>query len=234
MYTLVALSRKGAVRAENQDNFWPRSVPKQIRDDELEHFLLTESDDVCAVLADGIGGHPGGGEAAERAIEAVAAALEGSRRSDPDARIRQAFAAAQQAVIVGGTTLIVGIVDRGFVHVGSIGDSRAYLAADGSACQVTIDDEDSLGYLTKWIGEGARQDFRPRVTAHPFPVGTRLVLASDGVFGPLSEAVLGEFLAMPGGIPLSRLVDAIYGSPLGAYDNFTIVSLENMGETIAG
>lgn len=119
-----------------------------------------------AVVADGMGGHPGGDVASQLAATTVAAALErfltagnGSGTADPhgtagrmDRAMVQSVLSAHEAVrthgegrpeLTGmGTTLTALVVDRstGMLAVGHVGDSRAYRLRRGKLFPLTRDD----------------------------------------------------------------------------------------------
>lgn len=130
-----------------------------------------------AVVADGMGGHPGGDVAsriaAETAARALAEAVESARSVESGAEggsdfverfrdsMRSAVLGAHQAIRehVGeepeldgmGTTLTAMVVDPdtcGWV-IGHVGDSRAYLFRDGELEQLTTDDT--------WVQEQVEQ-----------------------------------------------------------------------------
>lgn len=147
------------------------------------------------VLADGMGGHRNGAEAAEAAVRAVLHALSG--RSIPttqsaDVALRDAVSAACAAVEVeapgGGCTLIVAVVLDETVEVIHVGDSQVW--HDG----VLVTEAHHVGiYLTSCIP-------RPeRIDRHTLPRRGRIVVASDGVEDPASgdaQAVVDAQLAL--------------------------------------
>jgi PPM family protein phosphatase len=118
-------SEQGPVRSENQDGW----------------RVVDLGGSVALLVADGLGGHPGGREAAELAIDVVDRRLRAAR--DPHAALAAAFHAADRAIgadpAAGATTLVGAVVSGRRVTVANVGDSRAYLVGRGRAAQLTQD-----------------------------------------------------------------------------------------------
>ena len=123
----------GLVRSENQDHFG-------IFDREGERFF---------VVADGMGGHEAGAEAAHLAVARCAEVFaQDSRRPVPE-RLRHALLAANRSVYAAsrtngtarrmGTTLSALALIDGQAFVGHVGDSRVYAVENGQARQLTRD-----------------------------------------------------------------------------------------------
>lgn len=166
-----------------------------------------ENKGVIAAVADGIGGHKGGREAAEytvrgllsdyfstpdtwgvpRAIETVTTALnrwviaEGSRNAE----------------LSGMATTLSALVLRGRrFYAAHIGDSRIYRLSDGRLQQLTVDHiwehPELNNVLSRAIGLDPRvlMDFSDgELTRHD-----RFLLVSDGVWGVLPDALITEVL----------------------------------------
>jgi len=129
-----------------------------------------------------------------------------------------------------------------FAHVG---DSRAYLWRDGQLDQLTrdhswVEEQVSLGVLNE--AEARQHPWRnlvtralagadePKVELTPLSLepGDRVILCSDGLTSPLSNAAIGEMLARtPTGRPdelCQALVDAANNA--GGPDNITVIVVE--------
>ena len=164
--TVVGLTDVGQTRSRNEDSL----------------SLLPELG--IAVVADGMGGHPGGDVASRVAAETATRTLgedlvDGvGSAEDPASRLgevmRRSVAEAHKAIRVAGsedpelvgmgTTITALAVDREtdrFV-LGHVGDSRAYLFRDGTLTQLTRDDT--------WVQERveAKQLTDDQARAHPF------------------------------------------------------------------
>lgn len=201
------------------------------------------------VVADGIGGHRGGGAASKAIVEA----FQHLTTVDP-AQPREVAAAvriAQQAVDVvaadyggeSGSTLTgaVAVEHKGepWWMVINVGDSRVYVVDAGQIDQVTVDhsyvqelvdrgeitaaqaySHPDRNIITRAIGDGD-----PDFDAWLVPVvpGQQLVVASDGLTNALPDARVASIvgLAEDPATAASRLVDAALAA--GASDNVTVI-----------
>ena len=231
---LQALTHIGLVRAANQDVALAEELPDG-------HSLL--------VVADGVGGIPGGEVASRTAVDALADALRSRGDEPPEAALRRAFAAANDAVRAAqrgahdrmSTTLVAALVGEGTAWVANIGDSRAYLVADGEARQLTLDHS--------WVEEGIRSgelapdDPLVALSRHvitraigldadanvdvfgPIDVatGSVLLLCTDGLHGVLDDRAIADVVAAAGVEVAPSLVDAVLAA--GAPDNVAVALL---------
>jgi serine/threonine protein phosphatase PrpC len=227
--TAAAATDRGPMRRENQDAF---------------RLLSIEDRGLGLVLADGMGGHNGGREAAEAAVAAAAAGLQGAGTTGED--LRAVLAAANAAVgsvraeLGGnpGTTMVVGMLTRRRLGLGHVGDSRAYLLRSGAARPLTMDhsvtgERVRAGLLSP---EQARVDPRrnyvtrallgdpvePDIVEAEIAPGEAVLLCSDGLWAPLSDERIEELMA--GGDP-QWAVRALVSAALeaGSTDNVTAV-----------
>ncbi|HEX6493543.1 MAG TPA: protein phosphatase 2C domain-containing protein [Candidatus Dormibacteraeota bacterium] len=234
---LAAVSDRGTVRAENQDAW--SLVP------------LEAGRGCLLLLADGMGGHAGGREAAELAVQHAAERLRES--SDPHEDVGEAGASANAAIAalrrdnggaVMGTTLVVAAVSDGRATIGNVGDSRAYLVRDGSASQVTRDhsvlaEAIRAGHLESGgAGDPPRNLLTRALTGDPvdadrFSVELRagdvLLLCCDGAWDPLGGEGLAGLVGGEGPLDglLSRACDAALEA--GSRDNVTLVACRVTG-----
>ena len=222
---------RGTVREQNQDAW--EALPRPAGGYSL-------------LLADGMGGHPGGRESAQAAIEAARARLTEPGAADPILTMAMHDANAAVAGVrdlIGGdpgTTLVLAVLADGHAVVANIGDSRAYLIRDRRAIQITSDHS--------WVGDQVREGNLDPASArhHPrrnvitravmgdpvepdlFPVtlqyGDTLLLCSDGIWEPLSDDMLAELVTDAGPLvrDLERLCDAALDA--GGRDNVTAVA----------
>ena len=221
----------GPVRSENQDAWSAVQLPDGA---------------TLLVLADGMGGHPGGREAATGALEAAIVAARSGR--DDEDRLTAAVRAANESVAglaarMGGgpgTTLVLALVREGRATLANVGDSRAYLVASGSAVQITEDhswvaDEVRAGRIQRAeIRRHLRRNVITRaVMGEPiapdlFNVrldpGSAVLLCSDGVWEPLDEAGIAAMLS--DGEPLEAQVEQLCRAAVsaGGTDNVTAVA----------
>ncbi len=175
------LSSAGPVRKNNEDwlGFWEPSDEEEYR-----------ARGAVVALADGVGGHGDGEMASQLAVEV---ALRRFLEVKPDTAPRQAlskmFTSANIAVYDRGmqlrmpsrmcTTLMLSIFRNNEVHVGHVGDCRAYLIRGGRIQQITTDhnyaaSQVKLGLLSPQ--EAATSDMRTVLTRS---VGKELTVQAD-------------------------------------------------------
>ena len=129
---LQARTDQGLVRESNQDV----AAATPLRDGSQ---LL--------VVADGVGGEAGGGGASLTALDAVLELLTEQPPIDPEAALRDAFAAANRQVraLRSGaharmsTTLVAALVRGSTAWLANVGDSRGYLVTSHGAKRLTQD-----------------------------------------------------------------------------------------------
>jgi len=230
---MAAATHIGPVRQENQDAFAATPVHG--------------GDGVALIVADGMGGLPGGLEAAGAAVSAaleVLASGEATRGT-----LGAAIAAANRAVgalrseIGGqpGTTLTIAAVAGRAAAIGHAGDSRAYLVRGATASVLTSDHS--------WVGEQVRagaldpgserrhprrnvitravmgEELEPELLSIELEPGDIVMLCSDGFWEPLGDDDIAVLLGTPG--PLTAVVERAAQAALdaGATDNVTLAAL---------
>lgn len=229
---LAAVSDRGTVRAENQDAW--SLVP------------LHPGRGCLLLLADGMGGHAGGREAAVLAVREAAEHLR--EIPDPHAGLGEAGESANAAIAelrrghggaVMGTTLVLAVVSAGRATITNVGDSRAYLLRDGGAAQVTQDhsvlaEAIRAGHLeVGGAGDPPRNLLTRALTGEPVDAdrflvqlraGDVLLLCCDGAWDPLGGDRLARLLDGDGPLEglLIRACDAALEA--GSRDNVTLVA----------
>jgi len=200
----AALTDIGKVRRENEDRF--------LRDDALGLYGV----------ADGIGGLPGGAEAAEHTIthlrDAIASAPPDSL---PDLvtltqRLNESVFQLGQRISPEhglGTTLTYALLRDGALHLAHVGDSRCYLLrrkklaclttdhtvenevrASRAAGKIIFFEESQRKALVRCIGQHAPPDVD--VSQHPLQAGDRFLFCSDGIDKSILETELAALLDM--------------------------------------
>ncbi|MGH8868565.1 MAG: PP2C family protein-serine/threonine phosphatase [Actinomycetes bacterium] len=226
-WTAYARTDRGRVRERNEDAYV------------LEPPVL--------LVADGLGGHPGGDDASR--VGSHTAALVLSKEPPGEDALREAFLAADRAVRDEaeesarpgmGTTLVGGVVsvENGTLYLANVGDSRAYLLDDDALHLVTEDDNEAAEmvrrrlitrdaarthpgrfWLSQALGIGT---IEVRTQAQPLR-GQRLLLCSDGLLELSEERV--ESVLRESGSPeeaSGALVDAVLEGT-AASDNVTVL-----------
>lgn len=180
------------------------------------------------VVADGMGGHRAGEVASAISVRSVArqlterillALLDLEDEIDvPPLQdlLREALEQANQAVVEevpgGGTTLTAAVLLGHQVTIGHVGDSRAYIIANGTSEVITRDHSlverlRELGQLTqeeaarhpqrnvlyRAIGQGANLEVD--VVTHPAPNGGHMLLCSDGLWGVIGDEYILDIIS---------------------------------------
>lgn len=228
-YRSAALTDIGKTRFENEDR-----------------FLQAEEFGVFGV-ADGIGGLPGGGEAAECTVQGLLAAF----KADPE--LTDLVTLTQNVSITVqelgqtvnppygiGTTLTYGVFRNGQLRLAHVGDSRAYVLQKGDFLCLTTDHNienearmlrargekvtvtaENRNALTRCIG----QPGLPEVDFQEFLVtkGDRYFFTTDGICRMISDQELSDILSGPE--TPDEMVKVIMDLALkrGGHDNLTAV-----------
>jgi serine/threonine protein phosphatase PrpC len=222
----------------------------KVRKENEDRVLFEETAHLFGV-ADGVGGLPGGAEAAQQAVEVVTAGvLAAVPGSELD--LRSIVTAANDSVVALGmrispglgigSTLTVGCVRGSRLKLAHVGDSRAFSWRDGELICLTEDhsveneakrrrargevvyySETQRGALTRCIG----QSLPPDIDLADLPVlaGDRFIFCTDGVTRLISERELREAVgaaARPDDIARG-LVDLAVQR--GGPDNATVVAV---------
>ncbi|GGK80449.1 MerR family transcriptional regulator [Mangrovihabitans endophyticus] len=202
---------------------------------ETDEDVAYAGDDLLAV-ADGVGGVPGGAEAAASAVVALRGLTDAGL-----AGLAEAVRAADRAVAELGMTTLTALVRSGnrfgLVHVG---DSRAYLLRNGDLFRLTQDhsyvqtlvDAGRVGAgealthpdrpkLVRALGAGPGRN-EPDLSLRAALAGDRYLLCSDGLWAEVPAAEVAS--ALPDGEPdevVDRLIELAYAH--GAPDNVAVV-----------
>ena len=203
----AALTDIGRVRRENEDRF------------------LLDPGAMLFGVADGVGGLPGGAEAAQQAVDEVTGAIHAvpsGEEPNLTAIVHHANASVgalgqKVSPAMGiGSTLTFGCVRGGVFKFAHVGDSRAYVWHDGEITQLTEDHsvenearmrrakgevvyyhEANRNALTRCIG----QPTPPQVDliSRPLAANERYLFCTDGITRMVPNSEIGTILAQPGG-----------------------------------
>jgi serine/threonine protein phosphatase PrpC len=160
------------------------------RKDQQDRYAVHASWPLVAV-ADGMGGHPGGGEAASLLTQALMKLEVGAGMAE----INHAVAEARRSMTAlannrpgwdaMGTTLALAWVSGSTLHVAWCGDSRVYRLRNGERHQLT-QDHTRDGRLTQWVGPlGPPEPLE--WTSTELQPGDAIVLCSDGFYRVAEE-----------------------------------------------
>lgn len=205
-------------------------------------------------VADGLGGHVGGEVASRVALERLAQATTTDGPEDTiSERLREAIHEANRAVgerasneprLTGmGTTLTAVVVGRDRLHLGHVGDSRAYLLRDGDLRALTEDHtlvqrmvregrltpeqagvHPQRSVLTRALG--IEDDLEVDQTTVEVTAGDRLLLCSDGLTAMVDDEDIQKILVGEEDpqAASNALVEA--ANAAGGQDNITTIVLD--------
>jgi protein phosphatase len=201
----AALSDIGRVRRKNEDR-----------------FLCDEAAGLFGV-ADGVGGLPGGAEAAQRTDDEIADALRGvPAEKTPDLiaivqrvnHLVHALGAELSPTSGIGSTLTFGHVRASVLHLAHVGDSRCYAWRKNEFIQLTDDHsvenearlrrargevvyyhEANRNALTRCMGQPGSPTVD--VTERPLLAGDRYLFCTDGITRLVRDPELAEAIAQP-------------------------------------
>ncbi len=236
-----------------------------------EDNFLVDSEAGLYAVCDGMGGHNAGEVASKIAIETLGVFIRKSYREkeitwpyglDVDLsfdgnRIKTALKLANKKVFKAadnreeytgmGTTAVAALVTGNLMTVGSAGDSRCYVFADGKLTQLTRDDSwvsaawaegiltaDEIerhplrNVITKAVG--AKEDIEINVVEHKLLAGQVAMVCSDGLHSMINdEAILATVTPFPQGLEeaAGKLIAAANGA--GGKDNVSVVLMRYSG-----
>ena len=229
------------------------------RDNNEDYFLVNPSKNLF-IVADGMGGHNAGEVASLNATEAVndhftpkiLADIQGDRIKINDELNDCLYIANQKIVDMAennvsyqgmGCTLVVALVETGGLHLGHVGDARAYLCYEKGINLLTTDhskvmDLVKAGQMTL---EEARQSplknelsqaigsplqIIPDYNYHPLKNGDKILLCTDGLWDMLADEVIFQIVIQKQTIKsiCEELVQK--ANDAGGHDNITVVLFE--------
>ena len=206
------------------------------------------------IVADGMGGHNGGGFASSYAVDVFLESVEKSNEisirkvisegiATANRRIREK-AASDEELFGMGTTLVVATIDDEYLQVANVGDSRLYRFRQGKLKQISRDQ--SLVQLLYEEGSITMEERRTHVHRNIiFPVfgnlksdpqidfmpldgmeyGDVLLLCTDGLSDCVSPLDIEEILEYPE--PLKNRLKRLIKKSLekGCKDNITVIAM---------
>lgn len=174
------------------------------------------------VLADGMGGHVGGREASQMAVNLLIHHYYLAPSADIETSLRYAIEQTHQAILlrtaqdpsmVGmGSTVVAAVLRGEELCVANLGDSRAYLLQGNQIQKLSQDhswvaEEVAAGHLTPQQARqhqyrnvvtrslGANKPPNPHISLRQLQAGDTIALCSDGVHGVLNDQTIWEAVA---------------------------------------
>lgn len=223
----------------------------RVRSGNEDQLLIAEP---LYAVADGMGGHAAGEVASAAAMEALLVAFDGNRSGaglvdavrDANRAVWEQSRGRSELRGMGTTLTAVALIDEGgeeVLAIAHVGDSRAYLLRDGELTQVTEDHSvpEELRRAGRLSAEEAATDPRRHVltrvlgvdsevevdTAQLVPYkGDRLLLASDGLFGELSDEEIASILRRRSNPDRVAKQLVTMAKDAGGADNITVVVID--------
>ena len=233
-YTWATATHVGHVREQNEDSVAPA-------------IDGTAQGPVVVAVADGMGGAASGEVASALALSAATAGPPAD--TDTTRRITDGNRAVLDAVLSDpshagmGTTMTLGVFDaEGTLHLGHVGDSRAYLLRKGELSRLTTDHtyvmelvekghltpEEALTHprrnlITRVVGmENVTAD-ESKVSLSP---GDRILLCSDGLTDMLNDEEIGRILLAEHSGPGAAWALVEAANAAGGIDNTTVAIVD--------
>jgi protein phosphatase len=229
------------------------------RDNNEDYFLINLPKNLF-IVADGMGGHNAGEVASLNATEAVndhftpeiLADIKGDKIKINDELNDCLYIANQKILSMAennasyqgmGCTLVVALVETGALHLGHVGDTRAYLC-NGNGINLLTTDHSKVMALVKagqmTLAEarlspmknelsqaiGSPVPIEPDYNYHALKNGDKILLCSDGLWDMLADE---EIYAVVNQVqPAKSICEELIkrANDAGGHDNITVVLLE--------
>jgi len=230
----AALTHPGLVRRANEDRYYVKCLD--------DRSLLV-------AVADGMGGGPAGGEAADTMREALMRLSTPVR--DPGQALVDAVMTASETILESvrddpqregmGTTVTATFITNGVAHWVHVGDTRFYVFREGRLIQVTVDQ--TLVQVLVEEGRITADQARthpynhlldqcvgcpmctPETGEFPIQNGDLLLHTSDGLHDALSQEQMTAMLSSPDGTLEDKAAMLIQAAlDRGGRDNMTVVT----------
>ncbi|MCI0398075.1 MAG: protein phosphatase 2C domain-containing protein, partial [Chloroflexi bacterium] len=243
----------GSVRARNEDSSYMFTTETGGQEPMMPFGLF--------IVADGMGGHYAGHEASKNVSRLVARQIVENiylpmlypGAATPQIPIQEVILGAVQAANAAihspdpekdsGTTLTTALVFGRRLHIAHVGDSRAYMLAEGELKLITTDhsyvrrlqeagqltEEEAASHphrnmLYRAVGQGGELEID--IFTQPLPKSGKLVLCSDGLWGLVPEPMMQEVLESD--MSLQEMADELVNLAVqaGGYDNITAILVD--------
>lgn len=213
---------------------------KKENQDHLSEFLDPQDKSYCFVIADGVGGYRGAGNAAQIAVESILSSFASRGRTSPGDWLHDALQEAH-SLLKGRThadpsagklktTCVVTVILDGTAYWASVGDSRIYVIRNGAILHRSRDH--SVVQVLLDMGEirpedvrhhpdrnrilrvlGMDEDMKPTVSSEGLPLvrGDSILLCTDGLWGCIEDRAMVDFIARNSNLRAQELIDALFG-----------------------
>lgn len=234
-----AVTDIGVVRAENQDCFFTSEMPVG----NLPNLFI---------VADGMGGHVGGKQASNVAMQTAIEYLKRTTQTEPFEILVGAIQEANKVVYQEskvqdmegmGTTFVAATVDGNHLYVANVGDSRLYIDAPASIKQITKDHSlveemvrmgeldpsnarthEKKNVITRAVG--VTEEVKVDIFEIELQEENQIVMCTDGLTNMLEDEKIHYILNSQRDVieKVDKLVEA--ANLNGGKDNITVVVIE--------
>lgn len=220
----------------------------------MDARLLKEKG-LLAVVSDGMGGLSNGKDVSSYAVTQMLRCFNSYETPCSDGKSLLSFAININSVICekynsdgrihSGATLICAMINDGFLHWMSVGDSRIYIKRNGRLYQMNEDDD----YLNRLLGEaiydrantasafsdkqrdvlvsciGTPKSFEADYSKKPFRLykGDVILMCSDGVYNAISTEMLSELLEYEPQFSAQKIANKVLEQNIKSQDNLTSI-----------
>ena len=205
------------------------------------------------IVADGMGGHRGGGYASRLAVETILEQIRQSQADSPAEILVDAIRHANECIrqtAAEDEQLSATCADRQ-LQVANVGDSRLYIADDVGIRQIT-EDHSLVQEMVRFGGisreqarihpdrniitraVGVEDDLQVDLFLVPLEGKDRVLLCSDGLTGMLEDEEILQILEGEGNVEerAQRLVQA--ANDHGGRDNIAVIIMEPFSDEVSG
>ncbi len=214
---------------------------------------------ILAVVADGMGGLANGRDVSELVVRICMEEFQAKGAENISDRLMEiagtvndsANRMLQRMPERSGSTMVLALVRQGVLGFLTVGDSRIYLmrggrliclnrphiyeevlaleAVNGQRSLESVHRDIQREGLTSFIGAGRLKYLDRSTDGIVLTDGDKILLATDGIFGTLTQQQMEQALAYPAQEAASRLGEGVEAAAKAAQDNYTALIMEYHG-----
>lgn len=220
----------------------------------MDESLIREKG-ILAVVSDGMGGLSNGKDVSSYTVAQMLRFFNNHEISCSDGKTLLNYARSINSTICekynsdgrihSGATLICAMINSGFLHWLSVGDSRIYIKRNGNLYQINEDND----YLNRLLGEaifenahpgyafsdrqrdvlvsciGTPKNFEADYSKKPFKLnkGDKILMCTDGVYNAISRETLSELLEYEPQFSAQKIADKVLEQNIKSQDNLTAI-----------
>ena len=212
------------------------------------------------IVADGMGGHRGGGFASRLAVESILAGVVGGTADSPQQILLDAIRRANEDILQTaqederltgmGTTVVAATCCGDQLVVANVGDSRLYVADEGQIRQITqdhslVEEMVRAGSLSREQAKnhpdrniitravGVEEDLKVDCFFVKVKAGDRVLLCSDGLTNMLEDEEIRRILTEDADVEERARKLVRTANEHGGRDNIAVVILEPLSDEVS-